>query len=226
MSVEQFTGTTVLSTLNQQLECSNYQSVQITNNSNYGFTLSNVGNRVVIAYVNPWENIIMPLEGIATLGIAVNNSLNSGIPFIPIQTQELLQVQFTRLKVSGTSKTSSAVVTSTNFANTYTLADTISISTTVGVVSSITLPISPMTIYSLDILTTMYSGSVANFVVEYGSESTNWYMNGFANDNSPFHYTIKSNNGIPNNGQGISLNWISESTNGGYATVALTMNYV
>ena len=53
MSVEQFTGTSVLSVLNKQLECSNYQSVQITNNSNYGFTLSNVGNRVVIGYVNP-----------------------------------------------------------------------------------------------------------------------------------------------------------------------------
>ena len=114
MSVEQFTGTTVLSTLNRQLECSNYQSVQITNNSNYGFTLSNVGNRVVIGYVNPWENIIMPLDSIATLGIVVNNSLNSATPFTPIQTQELLQVQFSRLTVLGTSKTSSAVITSTN----------------------------------------------------------------------------------------------------------------
>ena len=114
MSVEQFTGTSVLSVLNKQLECSNYQSVQITNNSNYGFTLSNVGNRTVIGYVNPWENMIMPLDSIATLGIVVNNSLNSATPFTPIQTQELLQVQFSRLTVLGTSKTSSAVITSTN----------------------------------------------------------------------------------------------------------------
>ena len=121
MSVQQFTGTTVLSILNQQLECSNYQSVQITNNSNYGFTLSNVGNRTVIGYVNPWENIIMPLDGIATLGIVVNNSLNSATPFSPIQTQELLQVQFSRLTVMGTSKTSSAVITSTNITSSGTL---------------------------------------------------------------------------------------------------------
>ena len=114
MSVEQFTGTSVLSVLNKQLECSNYQSVQITNNSNYGFTLSNVGNRVIIGYVNPWENMIMPLDGVSTLGIVVNNSLNSATPFSPIQTQELLQVQFSRLTVLGTSKTSSAVITSTN----------------------------------------------------------------------------------------------------------------
>ena len=151
MSVQQFTGASVLSTLNQNLETSNYQSMQITNNSNYGFTLISEPNSVTVGYINPWENMIMPLDGISTLKIQVNNSLNSATPFTPIQTQELLQVQFSRLTVLGTSKTSSAVITSTNIASNNAGPIDITIDSsgnTIEVGNSVSTPVNNLPVYS------------------------------------------------------------------------------
>ena len=130
MSVQQFTGASVLSTLNQNLETSNYQSMQITNNSNYGFTLISEPNSVTVGYINPWENMIMPLDGISTLKIQVNTTLNIAHPFTPIQSQEMLQVQLSRLSVTATTKTSSAILSTVQ--NSLSISGTINGTVNVG----------------------------------------------------------------------------------------------
>ena len=134
MSVQQFTGASVLSTLNQNLETSNYQSMQITNNSNYGFTLISEPNSVTVGYINPWENMIMPLDGISTLKIQVNTTLNIAHPFTPIQSQEMLQVQLSRLSVTATTKTSSAILSTVQ--NSLSISGTISGTVRISVNSS------------------------------------------------------------------------------------------